>query len=184
VYAGWSPNIVFRKFYHPNTDDEVLNMPEDNNVYLFMQEATILPETVENLPIRSGYDFIEWNTQADGQGQSLQPGETIVKPNSDTHLYAQWQEQDKKITVDQVENKPEPMPIEEKEEVSPTNPEIKEVENVDISNRPVVSEITQDNGNENQPTTLPITGMDITLLIGLFILTNLLLIIRRRKFEK
>lgn len=38
---------------------------------------------------RDGYEFIGWNTQADGNGTSYAPGSTITL-NATTYLYAQW----------------------------------------------------------------------------------------------
>lgn len=43
-----------------------------------------------NLPIRSGYQFIGWNTEADGTGQTYWPGQTYPAGRQDTTLYAQW----------------------------------------------------------------------------------------------
>ena len=39
--------------------------------------------------VKSGYDFIGWNTKADGSGNPYQPGETITVSETTT-LYAQW----------------------------------------------------------------------------------------------
>lgn len=46
--------------------------------------------------IRDGYAFLGWNSQADGNGISYTPGGTYTF-NSNTDLYAQWQE--KKYTI-------------------------------------------------------------------------------------
>jgi uncharacterized repeat protein (TIGR02543 family) len=40
----------------------------------------------------SGKQFKEWNTKADGTGESYQPGETITMPGSDLTLYAIWED--------------------------------------------------------------------------------------------
>ena len=40
---------------------------------------------------REGYTFIGWNTKANGNGVSYQPGDTFRMPDSDVYLYAQWQ---------------------------------------------------------------------------------------------
>ena len=39
--------------------------------------------------VKSGYDFIGWNTKADGSGKPYQPGNTITLSETTT-LYAQW----------------------------------------------------------------------------------------------
>ena len=40
---------------------------------------------------REGYTFIGWNTKANGNGVSYQPGDTFRMSDSDVYLYAQWQ---------------------------------------------------------------------------------------------
>lgn len=51
-------------------------------------EEAVLTETV---PARSGYDFVEWNTRADGHGVAYPKGGTIpASVNQDIVLYAQW----------------------------------------------------------------------------------------------
>ncbi|MDR1755231.1 MAG: glycoside hydrolase N-terminal domain-containing protein, partial [Eubacterium sp.] len=40
---------------------------------------------------RPGYDFVEWNTKADGSGTNYKPGDTFII-SADTTLYAVWEE--------------------------------------------------------------------------------------------
>lgn len=49
-----------------------------------------LPDSV---PQRAGYEFVGWNSQADGQGTSYQPGDTVhnLTVSGTVSLYAQWQ---------------------------------------------------------------------------------------------
>ena len=42
-------------------------------------------------PSREGYRFLSWNTAANGQGVSYQPGETIPSVSGDITLFAQWE---------------------------------------------------------------------------------------------
>ena len=42
-------------------------------------------------PSREGYRFLSWNTAANGQGTSYQPGETIPSVTGDITLFAQWE---------------------------------------------------------------------------------------------
>ena len=42
-------------------------------------------------PSREGYRFLSWNTAANGQGVSYQPGETIPSVSGDLTLFAQWE---------------------------------------------------------------------------------------------
>lgn len=44
--------------------------------------------------IRSNYDFVEWNTAADGSGLVYDGGDSLLMGSSDITLYAQWQEID------------------------------------------------------------------------------------------
>ena len=39
---------------------------------------------------KSGYEFVGWNTKADGTGISYKPGDTITIAGTDAALYAQW----------------------------------------------------------------------------------------------
>ncbi len=47
--------------------------------------------TLPPSPTYEGYTFLNWNTQADGEGDSYQPGDSFTL-NSDTTLYAIWEE--------------------------------------------------------------------------------------------
>jgi len=48
-------------------------------------------------PSRSGYDFLGWNTEADGSGEAFTP-ETVVE--DDITVYAQWREVDAEETIE------------------------------------------------------------------------------------
>ncbi len=48
-----------------------------------------------SVPIRTGYEFVRWNTKADGNGVNWYPGESY-SANDDLYLYAQW---DKVYTI-------------------------------------------------------------------------------------
>ncbi|MBQ7545842.1 MAG: InlB B-repeat-containing protein, partial [Clostridia bacterium] len=48
-------------------------------------------------PTRTGYDFVKWNTKADGSGADYTSGGNYTA-NADATLYAQWTKQDYKIT--------------------------------------------------------------------------------------
>lgn len=39
---------------------------------------------------RSGYDFLNWNTKADGKGDTYRPGDTFRMQEGENYLYAQW----------------------------------------------------------------------------------------------
>jgi uncharacterized repeat protein (TIGR02543 family) len=41
--------------------------------------------------VKTGHEFINWNTQSDGSGDSYAPGDIFVMPPARAFLYAQWQ---------------------------------------------------------------------------------------------
>ncbi len=57
----------------------------DSNGYLNDDNATIL----DNMFTREGYYFTGWNTEPDGSGETLKPGDTLLMDHSKI-LYAQW----------------------------------------------------------------------------------------------
>lgn len=60
--------------------------------------------TVASDPVRNGYNFVGWNTQADGQGTSYNTGDTITVDSSIT-LHAIWSKGALKITVKNTDEK-------------------------------------------------------------------------------
>lgn len=63
-----------------------LNVPDSQNVK-WNENVTLSSVT----PIRTGYTFIGWNTDIDGNGTSYSLGSTILVTEN-TDLYAQWSE--------------------------------------------------------------------------------------------
>jgi uncharacterized repeat protein (TIGR02543 family) len=55
-------------------------------------------------PVRNGYNFVGWNTKADGQGPSYNTGDTITVDSSIT-LYAIWSKGAMKVTVKNTDEK-------------------------------------------------------------------------------
>ena len=51
----------------------------------------------DNIPMRDGYTFINWNTKPDGSGINLNGGDTYDGSDGWT-LYAQWKKNEPKIT--------------------------------------------------------------------------------------
>ena len=45
-------------------------------------------------PVRDGYEFVSWNTEADGKGDTFKPGDKI-ELEGDATLYAQWKKAEK-----------------------------------------------------------------------------------------
>ena len=62
-------------------------VPVDENEYNYGDTVIVLSEGDLQ---REGYDFIGWNTEADGSGTALAVGDTFVI-TSDMVLYAQWE---------------------------------------------------------------------------------------------
>lgn len=61
-------------------------VPADDTVYYMDDQATVLGNTFEKL----GYDFMGWNTQADGLGDAYAPEDLLSISGEDVILYAQW----------------------------------------------------------------------------------------------
>ena len=60
--------------------------PNDNNQYKTGEEATVLGQ---GTLLRTGFEFLNWNTKSDGTGDSYSPGDTITIKGA-VFLYAIW----------------------------------------------------------------------------------------------
>ncbi len=70
--------------YYDNVPDAVITVPETQ------QKLENIALTIsEQVPVRNGYTFNGWNTQADGNGTVYNPGD-IYTPNASLTLYAKW----------------------------------------------------------------------------------------------
>ena len=87
--------IVFDK----NTQDDVLDMP--SSMFVEAVEHDKSDEMVANFtlisqtPVREGFDFVGWNTKADGSGDMYEPSKKIVIDKifgGEVVLFAQWVE--------------------------------------------------------------------------------------------
>ena len=89
LYAQWRevPPTIHLITYEPNdaggpsaeNNPEQQEIPEGETVSL---SAAI--------PTRTGYRFLNWNSQPDGSGAAYQPGQTVGPLYADLTLYAQW----------------------------------------------------------------------------------------------
>ncbi|MBR6489237.1 MAG: chitobiase/beta-hexosaminidase C-terminal domain-containing protein, partial [Muribaculaceae bacterium] len=82
--GGGPAPTTYTVTYHANVtgiDDIVDTYNEGSTV-------TIANNTFSN----PGYAFTEWNTEADGNGDSYAPGDEIEDIDDDLELYAQWEE--------------------------------------------------------------------------------------------
>ena len=71
--------------YHANTTETVSNMPSNDGTKTKGEDYTIEAE-----PLRTGYTFKGWNTQANGSGTTYEAGSTYTT-DADLELYAKWE---------------------------------------------------------------------------------------------
>ena len=65
---------------------------DDKSPYL--EKTKVIVADPHNKIVRAGYNFIEWNTKADGSGETYQPGDTFTI-NSNLTLFAMWKQKAK-----------------------------------------------------------------------------------------
>lgn len=87
LYAQWDEHEKFQVIYDGNgaTDGEV---PVDNGTYYSGENSIVLGKN--NLQ-RAGFEFINWNTSANGSGTSYDENDNLVFSTGDIVLYAMWQ---------------------------------------------------------------------------------------------
>jgi len=61
---------------------------KDSHLYVQGETVTALAQPTHY--VRTGYDFVGWNTAADGSGTSYAPGSTFTMGTGNVTLYAQW----------------------------------------------------------------------------------------------
>ncbi|MCL2838465.1 MAG: InlB B-repeat-containing protein [Oscillospiraceae bacterium] len=93
LYAQWEPvNItappVFKVTYDGNghTGGEP---PVDANEY---EAGDVVTALNRGDLVKSGHNFLGWNTERDGSGEWRQPSSSFTMPNRDVTLYAQWEQ--------------------------------------------------------------------------------------------
>ena len=87
LFAGCraDPDATYRVNYNGNGSTSGFS-PVDNNEYKAGDEATVLgPGTL----LKTGYTFLNWNTNEAGTGESYSAGEKITI-NGAVFLYAIW----------------------------------------------------------------------------------------------
>ena len=87
LFAGCKndPDATYSVTYNGNGATSGFS-PNDNNQYKSGEEATVLGK--ESL-IKTGYEFLNWNTKSDGTGESHSPGAKITIKGA-VFLYAKW----------------------------------------------------------------------------------------------
>jgi uncharacterized repeat protein (TIGR02543 family) len=63
-------------------------VPIDGNQYELGDQVTVLSNSGQLQ--KTGYTFLNWNTLANGSGTALAPGATLLMPDGNVLLYAQW----------------------------------------------------------------------------------------------
>ena len=84
LYAQWQVSTVVLT-YDKNTGDTVANVP----VSVSANAGSSLTLS-SNTPVRTGYTFTGWNTQANGSGTSYARSANFTMPSTDVTLSAQW----------------------------------------------------------------------------------------------
>jgi uncharacterized repeat protein (TIGR02543 family) len=125
LYAQWlRKGVVLEEFYI--TYDA--NGGEGETIDIFNPYMSGLTASiVDNEFTREGYDFVEWNTEADGSGTSYQPFDS-VDIEGDLVLYAIWESNGTLVEDD------EEQPGDEDSLVENENEEIEEESEEDIEN--------------------------------------------------
>lgn len=88
--GGTGTVTAIKSYVAPGLDDgQSVGSSEAGKINkLSNTEANKIPTTE---PTRNGYAFVGWNTEADGSGDSYQPGDYLKTTNQPlTKLYAQW----------------------------------------------------------------------------------------------
>ena len=115
TYSSSTPGRVdvtnkfdFRKIYYvdynlqggSSTDDDLNNNHDlAGRSYGQIKYENVNLTLSNSEPTKVGYQFIGWNTQANGQGTNYTKGSTYT-PNENKTLYAKWQEKTLTITLD------------------------------------------------------------------------------------
>ena len=81
LYAQWKANDYSIKFIDPSKEGK--NLPDEATIS-YGSEYKI----PNQIPTRTGYDFVGWSTEKDGEAK-YRSGD-VLKVTSDTNLYAQW----------------------------------------------------------------------------------------------
>ena len=87
LYARWADR-TYSVTYHLN-GGQGGSAPEDGNSYLAGDTLSVkaLPPGIR---APAGKSFAGWNTQADGSGDTYQPGTRVTMPRGGLRLYAKW----------------------------------------------------------------------------------------------
>lgn len=98
LYAIWTQNPIeyFTIRFLPNDTGGPFATNIPSPIQVQAGGSATIPGTI---PQRAGYEFVEWNTQADGNGTAYQPFDTISNVTSNINLYAIWRLVSPTVTV-------------------------------------------------------------------------------------
>ena len=88
------PIVEYTITYHDNVADENIEVLEPQT-----KKHDVDHRLWEMEPERTGYEFLGWNTDPDGEGTSYKAGDTYTG-NADLDLYAQWKANIHKVTYE------------------------------------------------------------------------------------
>jgi len=86
LYAQWAIN-TYTITYDGNGNDGGTAPVDNDNPYDYNSDAIVLGQSDLT---KTDYNFVGWNTAADGNGTAYAEGNTIENITSDIALYAQW----------------------------------------------------------------------------------------------
>lgn len=120
VSALWMPYMTFiaqwadqtdvvKLIYDPNGGTPANQYNSDNNyargaVTTVWNNMTSVNDVETDYYTRDGYEFIGWNTSADGSGTEYAPGTQITLTDNETILYAQWRPTNYTLTIEKYYN--------------------------------------------------------------------------------
>jgi uncharacterized repeat protein (TIGR02543 family) len=87
LYARWTANPTYTVTYNGNVNSGG-TVPVDNNNYTTGASVTVLGNT--GALVKTGYTFVGWNTQANGNGTSYAGGATFAMGSANSTLFANW----------------------------------------------------------------------------------------------
>lgn len=91
--------------YNANARDDVSDMPEAQTVKYYLDTVTDNDKIIKQIPVRTGYKFLGWNT--DSKADAADPDYTVdkikagttAKFTENTTLYAVWKAQSTNVTL-------------------------------------------------------------------------------------
>ncbi len=94
IYGSWTenPKYDYTLIYNANFGEEETKLDAENVTGIYAEEFWMVVDA--NAFVREGYNFVAWNTAADGTGASFAADDVIglTSDNNTVVLYAQWEQ--------------------------------------------------------------------------------------------